>query len=224
MKMGHAVRMAMVCLTLAACGEASDEVPAGVPAAEAAAGTAVPVPAEPSMEDIRAATERFQDVEVALAEGYVRDPMNVCETAENVGRSAAEGAMGVHYVRMDLLGITEAPNPRVTGAGFHLDWTTPAVLLYEPQADGSMALVGLENVAFKAAWDAAGNTEAPTFQGMPYDYMEDDPTTEVDEAHMFAPHYDRHVWLYRENPNGMFAQFYPAVTCEHHVAAEAMGQ
>jgi hypothetical protein len=30
-------------------------------------------------------------------------------------------------------------------------------------------------------------------------------------------HYDRHIWLYRENPNGLFAQYNPNATCEHHV-------
>jgi hypothetical protein len=33
---------------------------------------------------------------------------------------------------------------------------------------------------------------------------------------MFDPHYDRHVWLYRDNPNGLFAQFNPNVSCQHH--------
>ncbi len=27
---------------------------------------------------------------------------------------------------------------------------------------------------------------------------------------------DRHVWLYRDNPNGVFTSFNPAVSCEHH--------
>jgi hypothetical protein len=49
--------------------------------------------------------------------------------------------------------------------------------------------------------------------------MVDDPRTELDEAHMFAPHFDRHVWIYRDNPNGVFAQFNPAVSCEHHAHA-----
>jgi hypothetical protein len=40
----------------------------------------------------------------------------------------------------------------------------------------------------------------------------------VDEAHHFAPHYDLHVWLYRENPKGMFTQFNPKASCEHHKA------
>jgi hypothetical protein len=69
---------------------------------------------------------------------------------------------------------------------------------------------------FADAWRAAGHTQPPTFYGVPYDTMTDDPATEIDEAHMFAPHFDRHVWLYRENPNGVFAPFNPAVTCANH--------
>jgi hypothetical protein len=49
--------------------------------------------------------------------------------------------------------------------------------------------------------------------------MTDDPATDADEAHMFEPHFDRHVWIYRENPNGVFAPFNPAVTCAHHRGA-----
>jgi hypothetical protein len=29
------------------------------------------------------------------------------------------------------------------------------------------------------------------------------------------------VWLYRENPNGVFKPFNPAVSCAHHVADTA---
>ena len=52
--------------------------------------------------------------------------------------------------------------------------------------------------------------------GMPYDAMADDPSTALDEAHMFEPHFDRHVWIYRENPNGVFTPLNPAVTCAAH--------
>ena len=48
--------------------------------------------------------------------------------------------------------------------------------------------------------------------------MVDDPSTEADEAHNFEPHYDRHVWIYRDNPNGVYAQFNPKVSCAAHVA------
>jgi hypothetical protein len=44
--------------------------------------------------------------------------------------------------------------------------------------------------------------------------MSDDPATAVDEAHGFEPHYDRHVWVYRDNPFGVFAQFNPNVSCD----------
>jgi len=172
--------------------------------------------AEPTLEEVRAATERFRDVNVALAEGYMREPTNTCETATMMGKPAADGAMGIHFMRPDLLGISAPPNPRVDGNGTHTDFLKPSVLIYEPQADGSLSLVAVENLVFEKAWAAAGNAKPPSFQGVEFDHMVDDPKTPLDEAHMFAPHYDRHVWLYRENPKGMYAQFNPAVSCAHH--------
>jgi hypothetical protein len=182
------------------------------------AAPAISNPAEPDLATVKAATNRFRDVNVALAEGYIRDPGNVCDTATMMGRSAALGSMGVHYFRPDLLGITAPPNPRVSGTGTHTDFNKPAILIYEPQADGSHELVAVENLVFIEAWEAAGNKEPPTYQGQSYNMMADDPATEVDEAHMFEPHYDLHVWLYRENPNGMFAQFNPNVSCANGTA------
>ena len=155
--------------------------------------------AGPSLEEVRAATERFQDVNVALAEGYIRDPMDLCDTAEMLGRPAELGAMGVHYFRPDLLGITEPPDPRVNGTGTHTDFLEPAVVIYEPQSDGSLELVAVENLVFR---EAAGHTSPPSFHEVQYNLMEDLLDTEVDEAHMFEP-------------------FNPAVTCEHHEGATA---
>jgi hypothetical protein len=178
-----------------------------------------PGPGEPSLQEVRRATERFRDVRVALAEGYLRDPFDLCDTAEMMGKPAALGAMGVHYVRPDLLGISGPPSPRVTGDGTHTDFRRPAILIYEPQADGSLELVAVENLVFAKAWRASGKTAPPTFHGVPYDTMADDPNTPTDEAHMFEPHFDRHVWLYRKNPSGVFSPFNPAVSCRHHKGA-----
>jgi hypothetical protein len=171
-------------------------------------------PSEPGLIAVKKAAERFRDVNVALAEGYVRDPMNMCDTADMMGRPAHLGAMGIHFFRPDLLGIT-GTEPRVNGNGTHTDFLRPAILIYEPQADGSLELVAVENLVFKKAWDDQSD-KMPTYYGVEYDYMFDDPKTEIDEAHMFEPHYDRHVWIFRENPNGVFAQFNPNVTCKHH--------
>ena len=133
-----------------------------------------------------------------------------------MGRPAALGAMGIHFFRPDLLGITRPPSPRVSGSGTHTDFRKPSILIHEPQADGSLQLVAVENLVFADAWHAAGHTERPTFHGMPYDAMADDPSTALDEAHMSEPHFDRHVWIYRENPNGVFTPLNPAVTRAAH--------
>lgn len=170
---------------------------------------------EPTLAEVRALTERFRDVKVALAEGYIPPPDNMCELASMMGYPAKLGGMGIHYFRPDLLGITAPPNPRVDGNGTHTDFRHPAILIYEPRADGSLELVAVENLVFKKAWHEAGNKGRPTFHGVEYDYMFDDPATEIDEAHMFEPHYDRHVWIYRDNPNGVFAQYNPKVSCAH---------
>ena len=184
---------------------------------------AAPASAEdPTLDEVRAATDRFRDIEVALAEGYVRDPADVCETAEMMGRPAALGAMGVHYFRPDLLGISAPPDPRVDGVGTHVDFLRPGILIYEPQADGRMELVAVENLVFARAWQAAGHDRPPSFRGISYDNMRDDPATRLDEAHNFEPHFDLHVWLYRDNPNGVFAQFNPQVSCRHHRGATNM--
>ena len=126
------------------------------------------------------------------------------------------GAMGLHYFPARPPG---RHRPTVTSGkrrrhahGFR----TPAVLIYEPEADGSQELVAVENLVFDKAWKAAGHKAPPTFQGVPYDTMIDDPATPLDEAHNFEPHYDRHVWLFRENPNGVFQQFNPTASCAHH--------
>src|SRR6478752_4760429 len=46
-----------------------------------------PKPGEPGLGEIRAATAKYRDVNVALAEGYLRDPGNMCDTAEMMGKS-----------------------------------------------------------------------------------------------------------------------------------------
>jgi hypothetical protein len=163
---------------------------------------------------VRQATERFQDVSVALAEGYIPDPAGHCVTAEDVGAPAEWGAMGIHYLHPALMKLDmPAPGTRVFGHASSYDPLRPEVLVYEPQADGSLQLVAVEYLVFKEAWYEGGNARRPDFAGYDFEEMEDDPATEMDEAHGFEPHYELHVWLYRDNPTGMFAEFNPLVTC-----------
>ena len=118
------------------------------------------------------------------------------------GATRCVGRHGRSLLPAHLLGITAPPNPRVNGTGVHTDFLAPSILIYEPQANGSLELVAVEYLTFEAAWKAAGHKTPPTFHGVAYNFMVNDPATPADEAHMFDPHYDRHVWIYRENPNG----------------------
>jgi hypothetical protein len=168
-----------------------------------------------NLDGIRAATEKYKDVNIALAEGFIPDPSGHCVSAAAEGLPAEWGDMGIHYLNPERLQITAA-EPRVNGNSTHTDFTRPAILLYEPQENGSLVLIGIENLVWIEAWEAAGNTEKPVFMGREWDMMADDPATSGDEAHGFMPHYDQHVWLYRENPTGLLNPFNPAATCEHH--------
>ena len=168
------------------------------------------------LEALRAATEKYKDVNVALAEGYIPDPSGHCVSAEAEGLPPEWGGMGIHYLNPAKLKIT-GDTPRVDGMSTHTDFMEPAILLYEPQADGSMELVGVENLVFQAAWMGMGHSGPPMINGRMWDHMADNPDTDGDEAHGFMPHFDQHVWLYRENPAGDLMPFNPNVTCEHHM-------
>ena len=176
---------------------------------------------EPSLAEVRAIAEKYRDVNVAKAEGFTTD--NKCVTAEMLGQPAAMGTMGLHYVRRDVLGLPPKPSPpgggRVHGTGTHTDFREPAMLVYEPQPDGTLQLVAVENLVFADAWHSASGAEPPKFHGRAWPLLKDDPATKVDEAHGWEPHYEQHLWVFRDNPKGAYSPFNPKVTCAHHKAA-----
>jgi hypothetical protein len=174
---------------------------------------------DPSLAAVTAASAKFQDVNVAKAEGYTTD--GKCMSAAMIGYPASAGAMGLHYVRKDLIGISPPlPGKRVSGTNTHKDFLQPSMLVYEPQADGSLKLIAIENLVFDSAWRAAGHKQPPMFHGVPYVLLKDDPATKLDEAHNYESHYELHVWAFRPNHSGMFKEFNPQVTCHYNKAPE----
>lgn len=168
------------------------------------------------IEKVRLAAQRFNDVNVALAEGYIPAPPGDCISAAHEGLPPEWGGMGIHYINPQMLKITST-EPRVDGNSTHTDFMKPAILLYEPQADGSLVLVGVENLVFVNAWQAAGNQAPPLFAGRIWDSMADNSDTAQDEAHLFEPHHDQHVYFKKmANPKDQLNPFSPDVTCEHH--------
>ncbi len=114
---------------------------------------------------VREATAKYQDVSVALAEGFIPAPSG-CITAAGEGLPPEWGAMGIHYIHPGILKIT-ATEPRVDGGSTHTDFLNPAILMYEPQADGSLELIAVENLVFVKAWAEAGHDDPPVFAGKP---------------------------------------------------------
>lgn len=137
--------------------------------------------------EIRAATARYHRVEVAIADGYAK--AGGCVALPGVG------AMGIHYVNGALW----------NDAAF--DATRPEVLVYEPQKNGRLRLVAVEYFIWRSNWDAAHPGSTPSLLG--HDFFKSFGPA----AHGLPEHYELHAWLWRHNPNGMFAQWNPNVTC-----------
>ena len=173
------------------------------------------------IEKVRQATTRYNDVKVALAEGFIPDPTGDCISAAHAGLPPQWGAMGIHYINPKKLEITQG-QPRVDGKGTHTDFMNPAILLYEPQADRSLKLVGVENLVFMHAWQATGNHAPPIFAGHIWYTMADNASTPKDEAHGFEPHHDQHVYFKKmANPEHQLMPFNPNVGCKHQKGAGA---
>jgi hypothetical protein len=103
--------------------------------------------------------------------------------------------MGIHYVNPPLLG-----DPA-------LDPMRPEILLYAPTAGGKLELVGLEYWKADADQDLDTREDEPTMFGQAFGAPMDG------HAPGMPKHYDLHVWLFEDNPAGMFAPFNPALTC-----------
>lgn len=154
----------------------------------------------------RAATADFHDIETAKAAGYGPDPLADLQGITCIDNPA--GGMGIHYVNGALVGQVVngqfVPDAAVNA-------TTPEALVYEPEANGKLRLVALEYVVIKAAWDAA-HSDKPALFGQDFEPVG------ADNRYGLPPFYELHVWIWKNNPNGMFQDWNPAVTC---AAAEA---
>jgi hypothetical protein len=144
-----------------------------------------PVSAATLVDTVRAATERFHNVAEAVAAGYA-DPL-VCVSGPE------EGAMGVHFTNAELLGDGE------------LDLERPEFLVYEPK-NGQLHLIAVEYLVFAEAWDA-NNPTPPALLGQLFHYYGSP------NRYGLPPYYELHVWAWKENPHGMFADWHPDVSC-----------
>ena len=151
-------------------------------------------PLPPELQAVRAALDKYQDPILAIRDGFFSTVACVDFPTGATDGSIVypPGAMGVHLLNVGNIG------PK-------LDPAKPQVLIYEPQGD-KLKLVAAE---WFMPVEAAGGT-APAIFGQtlagPMDGHEPimPPTLR---------HYDLHVWLWRDNPKGVFTSTNSAVTC-----------
>ena len=119
---------------------------------------------------------------------------------ENVAMATAEGyapipcasgitggAMGIHYVNAAYLKDDA------------VDLAKPEAVMYEPMADGKLKLVAVEYITSKGPASLEG--QLFNFNSAPNRYG-------------LGPFYELHVWAWKKNPTGTFADMNPDVSCD----------
>lgn len=146
------------------------------------------------LQKVRAALQKYEDPIAAVHDGYF-STLGCVEYPKPAGAGHAPypaGGMGVHFLNGSLVGQP-------------LDPLKPTVLLYEPAGD-RLRLVAAE-------WFvplATGVKERPRLFGVEFDGP-------MEGHHPLMPlglhHYDLHVWLFKDNPVGLFRPTNPTVKC-----------
>jgi hypothetical protein len=136
---------------------------------------------------VREATERFRDVKVAEAEGYA--------LAFGCVSGGDYGAMGLHYVNFPLV---------LDGV---LDPTRPEIVIYEPLPNGRLRLIGADYLVLASDWHAK-NPAPPELMGQLLHLFESPNRFGLPNF------YTLHVWAWKENPTGTFANWHAKVSCD----------
>jgi hypothetical protein len=146
---------------------------------------------------VRAATARYHSLVVAQNHNY-----NLFTDAAKIAciDNPGVGAMGVHYVNLDL--VTSGK----------IDALRPQALVYQPENNGQLRLVAVEYIAFQQQWD-------DTHQSPPMLFGQHFMLTPAGNRFGIPAFYSLHAWIWKFNPSGTFAMWNPLVTCNVQSAA-----
>ena len=128
---------------------------------------------------VQSATTQFQSYAAARQAGYTNQFPAGCA-------QSSDGAQGFHYLNDGLVDDK-------------VELLRPELVMYEPQPDGSLQLIGVDYIVPFDAWKVA---TPPTLLGMPF--MRNEPLG------VWA----LHIWAWRSNPSGMFAMWNPQANCK----------
>lgn len=141
--------------------------------------------------EVRRLTAPYHDHENAAEDGWFI-PLSPC-----VGHPEL-GGMGYHY-----------GNPEYLGDGIY-EPLKPEALLFEPQKNGKLRLVAVEYIVPFGEPETVGGD--PVQGDQPFLFGQGfDNSPHVGEYGSWT----LHVWLWRNNPSGMFAAFNPNVSCDY---------
>lgn len=148
---------------------------------------------EVQIDAVRKALEKYKDPYVAVRDLYLSTVacVHYDGSTEEGHLNYPKGAMGIHFVNLTIKGP--------------LDPMKPNVLIYEPK-DGKLNLVAAEWLVPLAVAKERPELFGQKFLGP----MEGHEPLIPREFH----HYDQHVWLFKDNPEGMFSATNPNVSCE----------
>jgi hypothetical protein len=152
-----------------------------------------PNPTTTLVETVREVTVGFKDAKDAEAVGY--GLFHGCVSGPQ------GGAMGIHFVNGNLVGDGE------------LDAQHPEALLYEV-AEAKLRLVGVEYVVIADSWNAKHQTP-PVLMGQLFNYVG------APNRYGIPAFYELHVWAWKSNPSGVFADWNGRVSCEEFVGDAA---
>ncbi|HET7039886.1 MAG TPA: hypothetical protein VFH97_08350, partial [Gemmatimonadales bacterium] len=141
-------------------------------------GRGQPQEVRDAIERVRTATERFKDLDSAIAAGYARDVPRCL--------ASPDGGMGFHHVKRELVDKT-------------VELERPEILLFERLEDGRYVLNGVEYIIPYTRWPS--DSTPPTLLGR--------ELLPADNLRLWY----LHMWVWRENKAGLFADWNPAVKC-----------
>ena len=137
---------------------------------------------------VRNATARFRNFKAAEDAGYsIQFPAGCAVDASGGPDDPSEGAQAYHYMNQALVedGV--------------IDLERPELLMYEPQKNGSLQLVGVDYVVPRSF------PKPDPLLGMEF------KSVDVQGKQVWA----LHIWAWRSNVNGTFYPWNPAVSCKY---------
>ena len=155
----------------------------------AIAGFAAAGGGQSSVADVRAATAKYHDIDVARALHDEEELAQVQPYGEGtcIANLDGPGAMGIHLLLRDRVDAVLVPDE-------------PEALLYEKRSNGSYKLTGVEYVV-------AGGPQ-PTLYGETFV-----PTNLARFGNPAATVWTLHAWIWKPNADGIFKPWNPRVSC-----------